>query len=98
MKVYAIKDKRTNEYEKDLVIRAHMAEAVRLFEEVSNNPETKLHKWPLDFQLDELGEMNMKTGEVTHQVKEICQIMDLIKKETRPIIDPVQEPRPQMNQ
>jgi len=81
MNVYAIKDKRTNEYQQPLVF-AHVAEASRFFEDLVNNPQTQLAKWPLDFQLDQIGTYDQKTGKVTHLQQEICQIIDLKKKRT----------------
>jgi hypothetical protein len=98
MKIFAIRDKRTNAYREGLVLKPHMAEAVRMFEQIANNPESDLNKWPLDFQLDQIGEFDMRQGTIVNDQKEVCQISDLIKKTDRPIIDPVETRRPEMNQ
>lgn len=92
MKVYAVKDKRINHYKPPMFFN-HLAECTRTMEQIVNNPESDLYKWPMDYQLDQLGEFDPKLGTFVHDQKEICQIMDLKKEESRPTIDPVADLR-----
>lgn len=82
MKVYAVRDKRTNEYQQPVVF-PHVAEVVRFFEDICRNQQSHLAKWPLDYQLDQLGEYEPKTGTFKNEWKEVCQILDLIPQEKR---------------
>lgn len=87
--VYAVKDKRVNAY-KPPFVTDHVAEATRAIEGVCNNPESDLNKWPLDYQLDQLGLFDLKTGQFTNDLKEVCQIFDLLKKPRHDNNDPVE--------
>lgn len=84
MKVFAVMDKRIGEYKPPMFFE-HQAECVRVMEQVVNNPDSDLNKWPLDFQLDRIGEFNRKTGEMKLDRDEICQVADLIKKEKQEV-------------
>lgn len=95
MKIYSIRDKRVNTYG-PLMLFEHVAECTRRVEEWTNDPQTNLCKWPLDYQLDQLGEFDIRTGTFVHDQKEICQIMDLKKVEQRfnnVPVDPVEPQR-----
>lgn len=89
MKIFAVRDKRVNVYKTPMFF-SHLAECMRALEGVVNNSETDLYKWPLDYQLDQLGEFDVKLGTFVHDQKEICQIIDLKHKERHDNNDPVE--------
>lgn len=95
MKIFAIKDKRTGHYKPQLMLFPHVAEVCRQMEIIVNNPDTDLYKWPLDYQLDQLGDFDTKNGNFTRDPKEIVQIIDLKRpqevRQNRQVVDPVSE-------
>lgn len=61
--VCAVKDKKTALYDNIFNVR-HPGEAIRQFELLKKNPETKFGKNPEDFDLYQLAWYNDTTGEI----------------------------------
>lgn len=57
------------------------ADAVRMFRTSVNDPSTNLNKYPTDFFLMELGEMDMTTGDIkSDKARKICMGAELLSR------------------
>lgn len=88
--VFAVLDKRTGTYKAPLYF-PHKVEAIRFLEGIANNPQSDLGRWPLDYQVNKLGTFDTSTGRhEDSEIEEVCQIVDLIKKDTGNTVDVVE--------
>lgn len=63
--VFSIYDKRTGNYG-DPFVREHYGYAKRLFADMAADPGSRVHQYPDEFQLQEIGSMDMKTGKMAN--------------------------------
>lgn len=61
----AVFDKKANHYD-NFFITNSIAEAIRSFSIASNDPNTNLNKFPEDFELYKLAEINQENGLITN--------------------------------
>lgn len=61
----AVFDKKANHYD-NFFITNSIAEAIRSFSIASNDPNTNLNKFPDEFELYKLAEINQDTGIITN--------------------------------
>lgn len=61
----AVFDKKANHYDNFFVTNS-IAEAIRSFSIASNDPNTNLNKFPEDFELFKLAEINQENGLITN--------------------------------
>lgn len=61
----AVFDKKANHYD-NFFITNSIAEAIRSFSLASNDPNTNLNKFPEDFELYKLAEINQDSGLITN--------------------------------
>lgn len=63
--VFSIYDKRTGNYG-DPFVREHSGYAKRLFADMAADTGSRVHQYPDEFQLQEIGTMDMKTGKLAN--------------------------------
>ena len=61
MKIYAIKDNAIEAFGQPFFVKAQ-GQAVRMFKDEANNPESQIHKHAEDFELWHIGEFDEQTG------------------------------------
>lgn len=65
MKFYCVRDRKANVCNRPFAERDHVM-AIRGFEQLVQNPETPLSKWPADFELLHLGEFDEATAKFSN--------------------------------
>jgi len=70
---FSIKDNKTGIYHRPMYL-PHPQQAVRQFEQIVNDPQSTINRYPEDYQLVQLGEFDDETGSLlmdTHYLKRI---------------------------
>lgn len=62
-KIYTVYDSKVESYNTPFVLRS-TGEALRWFQTLTNDPETQFSKYPTDFSLFEIGEVDMEKCEL----------------------------------
>lgn len=67
--VYSIRDAATEAFSPPIIVRAQ-GEAIRMFVDEAQNPDSRIKKHPQDFDLYKVGEWDDQTGELSGQKPE----------------------------
>lgn len=65
MIIYAIKDVKAAIYLTPFITERNQVIPLRQFEELTNDPKSIINRHPEDFELHNLGLVNIETGEIT---------------------------------
>jgi len=61
LKIFSVYDSKVNAYMTPFFMKSK-GQAIRSFDELTNDPSTQINKWPADFTLMELGEYDDSNG------------------------------------
>lgn len=84
LKIFAVYDSKIKEFDKPFHCKTK-GEALRSWQEVANDKNSIIGKWPQDFALFELGEYNPQTGALTNHTtpENLGLAQEYVKETTR---------------